>query len=64
MVGPGANHTKRSKPERDRFMLYDRESKIRYKQTYLQNRNRFTYIEFGMVTKREGESNRLGVEIN
>ena len=45
-------------------MLYDRESKIRYKQTYLQNRNRFTYIEFGMVTKREGESNRLGVEIN
>ena len=48
MDGPGDNHTKWSKSERERQMPYDityMESKQWYKWTYLQNKNRLTDIE-------------------
>ena len=45
MIGPRDNYTMWSEPERERYILYDTESKIWYKQMYFQNRNRLTYIE-------------------
>ena len=57
MDGPRDYHAKWSKLERERQISYDItyvESKIWYKWTYLQNRNRFTDIEDKfMVTKGE-----------
>ena len=66
MDGPGDNHTKWSKSERERQMPYDityMESKQWYKWTYLQNKNRLTDIENKlMVAKRDsGGRDKLGV---
>ena len=69
MDGPGDYHTKWSKSERERQITYDIiymwDLKIKYKWTYLWNRNRLTDIGNKlMVTKGEGGKDKLGVGIS
>ena len=66
MDGPRDYHTKWSKSDRERQILYDItymwNIKRWYKWIYLQNRKRLTDMENKlMVTKGEGGRNKLGV---
>ena len=67
MDGPRDNHTKWSKPDRERHISYDMVymwnlKKQWYKWTYIQNINRPTDIENKlMVTKGERAGDKLGL---